>query len=140
MLQEVVSDRQGHETLFLADGNIGAHSITRRVGFNKIEVASTTLDFSLAKLGVDRVHVLKVDAEGAEPKVVLGAVEHLKRVDNMIMEWNPEAWANHLRTLEVLFATFQVYEIFRSPFLIRRITRESVLRLPQTNLYFHKGL
>jgi len=138
LIRESVSDRQGHQTLFLADGNIGGHSTTRAVGLNRIEVPSTTLDLSLAEFGVDGVHVLKVDVEGAEPQVVLGAAEQLKRVDNMIMEWNPEAWTNHLRTLDILFESFKVYEIFRSPFLIRRITRESVLGLPQTNLYFHK--
>ena len=74
--------------------------------------------------------VLKIDVEGAERKVLLGArnLINQRRVTNIIMEWNPESWED----LEIL-KQFRAYEIdCEKEFEFDRARRDSnVLLVPK---------
>jgi FkbM family methyltransferase len=55
----------------------------------RTRVSTITLDQAIACLGVERVDLLKIDVEGAEPKVLRGAAQALKdhRITNIYMEF-----------------------------------------------------
>ncbi len=137
-VQACVTDSVGFQRLYLATENLGGHSTVRRPGDSYIEVPSTSLGVALGEMGVDRIGILKIDAEGAEPQVVLGSKELLPRVENVIMEWNPEAWQSHSELLDELSNRFSLYELVRNPFLSRRISREDLSGLSTTNLYLRR--
>lgn len=94
-----VCDRVGRVALSLADHHPGAHSIVRRISKNTVSVPSTTLDEIFPRETID---LLKVDVEGAEPLVLLGAQGLIRshRVKRIIMEWNPEVWRGRMWLLE----------------------------------------
>lgn len=139
--QECVSNVTGKRTLWVASGNLGAHSIIRKCSDREILVESTTLDTSMTNLGISNVDVLKIDAEGAEPEIIEGAqkslVEH--RIKNILMEWEPEAWFKNAGLLEELLEGFEVYRFIKSPLLIRRLSKNSLHDLPRTNIYLARA-
>lgn len=135
-IRKCVTDSIGVERLYLASENLGGHSIVSRVGDDSIDVASTRLDVELG--GVDHIGVLKIDAEGAEPEVLLGAGDLLPRAESVVMEWNPVAWEGHSGLLEEVFRLFMVYEIVRSPFLLKRIGSGGLARVPAANLFLRR--
>ena len=135
---QALSDREGSETLHLSKNNLGAHSISSVVGPESITVPSTTLDKVLEKLGIDKIDILKVDVEGAEPQVIVGGEESLKNTEHILIEWNPSAWKDRSELIDMLLDNFLVYEIVRSPFLIKKKARDSLSNLPRTNLYLHR--
>jgi FkbM family methyltransferase len=59
------------------------------------EVQVDTLDAVVARLNLQRVDVIKIDVEGAEPQVVRGGLETLKHYrPKLVMEINPSALAD----------------------------------------------
>jgi FkbM family methyltransferase len=135
--QQCVSESVLPKTLWLAAKNLGAHSIIKSISNQGISVNSTTLDVSLKNLGIKMIDILKIDVEGAEPNVIEGARQTLaeSRIKNIIMEWNQEVWSEHTLLLDYLLDTFDVYEIVKSPFLVRRVDREELNHLPQVNIF-----
>ena len=129
--QQCVSNQDGLATLHLsASQHRGLHSTVRDLGGGKIVVESTKLDTVASKLGLARVDLLKIDAEGAEPQVLEGAEELIagSKVRNIIMEWeHPEIWAGHAPILEMILSRFDVYRFARSlPFIpAKRLTTNS---------------
>lgn len=136
-----VSDIVGTKQLSLYDDrtedfNQGRHSIVQ-FGRSKasISVASTTLDTALPQVP-KRPHVIKIDVEGAEPLVLIG-MARLMETDaqlQIIMEFNPEVWTDQNEMLNYLFRRFEVFLIARSPFFLKRISRDSLPR-NAVNLY-----
>ena len=61
-------DRRGHHTLARDDAAIGNQTVD-----------CTTIDELLARTGIERVDLLKIDVEGAEPEAFAGASESLAR-------------------------------------------------------------
>lgn len=56
----------------------------------KITLRSTTLDAVMAGAGVERVDFFKLDAEGAEPEVLMGASATLARTRKVAIDCRPE--------------------------------------------------
>ncbi len=122
LVEKAVSSRQGRATLFVGStvqgdepgwedqvgyssvgkigtslisklGNfaaVGAAAVMRRRGATLIRVETTTLD---DELGDQVVDFLKVDVQGAEPRVLEGAERALKshRIKLMYLEWSGDA-------------------------------------------------
>ncbi|MFB3888001.1 MAG: FkbM family methyltransferase [Candidatus Bathyarchaeia archaeon] len=132
-----VSNVEGRRRLWLTTGNLGAHSIVRKANGAVVDVDVVTLDRFLPSLGVDRVDVLKVDVEGAEPEVLEGAREYLEnsRVRNLLLEWNAEAWTDRKQLLEILLKRYVPYRIVRSPFLVKQASKNYLAETPNANLY-----
>lgn len=84
-----VAEKVGTQTLFLAsERDASALSAPNQTGsaFDKhaenvgtVDVAVTTIDAQCAELGIDHIDILKMDAQGAELKALLGAEATLKR-------------------------------------------------------------
>jgi len=89
-----VSDRAGRSTLHLKPrqghhslGDIGA---TTTIG--SVEVETITLDQFAAERGIEELGLLKVDVEGFEPEVFLGAAGLLRRkaIGAIVFEFSPK--------------------------------------------------
>jgi FkbM family methyltransferase len=89
--QKCLSDSEGMITLWLADDSANWHSTVRKRGSNSVEVPCTTLDSVFPNQSID---LLKIDVEGAESQVLLGAKKliHDGRAKNIILDWKPEFW------------------------------------------------
>lgn len=95
-----LGDHTGEVELFLDAVNLGRHSLTsanlmRRGG--RVTVAMTTLDAHLEKQRpAPRPDVIKIDVQGAEGQVLLGAAETLRLARPRIIL---ELWPHGLRNL-----------------------------------------
>jgi FkbM family methyltransferase len=76
-----IADRRGLATLYVfPPGRRGHHSLAPDdAATAKQAVECTTIDDFLAREGIDRVDLLKIDVEGAEPEAFAGAAEALAR-------------------------------------------------------------
>jgi FkbM family methyltransferase len=100
-------NKDGEVDLSITDSdNRGTHSVVLTVGKRKVRVVSKKLDTLFPSETID---VLKLDAEGAEPEVLLGAESLIRerRVKHIVMEWTPKVWEGREQVL--------------SPFRIRSI-------------------
>ena len=77
-INEAISNFIGTTDLFLSETNLGGHSIIFRRGSKKRTVNCETLDKLCRRLGIRRVHLIKVDVEGAELAVLEGAQKMLE--------------------------------------------------------------
>lgn len=130
--QVALSDSDGTGELFLSESaNRGAHSLVRG-GDKSIRVQKRMLD-SLVNTKID---LLKVDVEGAEPLVILGATRLLneRKISRIVMEWNPESWVGKNELLDDLFTQFDVDEVVRTlPWLKMRRVRKGALPDAESN-------
>jgi hypothetical protein len=56
-----------------------------------VDIPCTTLDSELGRLGINRVDILKIDAEGAERAVLSGAAGILPCVSRVVVELHKKA-------------------------------------------------
>ncbi len=90
--QQAVADRPGTLTVFRDAVNSGRSSIAAgavAVEQDTVEVETVTLD----SLGLDRVDLLLVSAQGAESRIFAGGDELLGQTSHVILDF----WANGLR-------------------------------------------
>ena len=87
-LKIAISDAKGTVDFWLgAEGDGTAHSLIEiKNRSQKISVETDTLDNVLKKLKIKKVDLIKVDVEGAEPKVFTGAKDMLKKHPKIIFE------------------------------------------------------
>lgn len=85
-----LADKPGRQKFFLATSRAdsGLHRPDRVEG--EVEVEVSTLDHALEGLDLPRIDILKVEAEGAEPEVLMGATRTLRKVDLCVVDAGPE--------------------------------------------------
>jgi len=111
-----VWDRDGEAYLTIADSdNKGIHSMIREVGEQKVKVTCRKLDSLMSDQVID---ILKLDAEEAEPEVLLGAQQLIRRgrIKNILMEFTAHVWKGR----ESLLAPFQIFSIKKDNLLLVR--------------------
>lgn len=128
-------DREGVLPLSLSATASAWHSMVLPVGEASVPVRTIRLDRLLDDAPVAHVDLLKVDVEGAEPNVLLGASETLAKTDHLILEWNPQVWGERKELLDLLFDRFRVSQIRYSPNLLRPLTRTEMTSLVPCNVY-----
>jgi FkbM family methyltransferase len=116
LFEEAISNTDGECTLY-EGGNPYKHSLVRDFGLGSVSVKSSRLDTIAESLSLYRIDMLKMDVEGNEPQVFLGAQSLLqnKRICNIIMEYSPKSWSGYDSLLDDLFQSFDVYHILDSP-------------------------
>lgn len=74
------------------NSNLGRHSVLTDYGYGSRMVPITDLDTCLEGLHLSdrRVLILKIDVEGYEPAVIMGAKKTLKQTDIVITEHSPD--------------------------------------------------
>jgi FkbM family methyltransferase len=94
-----VSDRIGEATLYSRGGNSQSSLAKSAVEFSprdlseSIKVELITLDDYLGQNGIDDPRWVKIDAEGAEVRILQGARRLLRTGANILCELHPYAWA-----------------------------------------------
>jgi FkbM family methyltransferase len=79
-----LSDQSGTRELFIEKYNKGHHSFAKNVNtVETIRVTTTTLDETMKNNGSPEINILKIDVEGAEPIVLRGMRETIKRSPKM---------------------------------------------------------
>jgi FkbM family methyltransferase len=75
-----------------AMSRLGGNVINRSAPTSTLNVQSTTLDHYCQENKIDRIALLKIDVEGAEPKVLRGAAKLLsqRRIDFIYLEYCPQ--------------------------------------------------
>jgi FkbM family methyltransferase len=104
VVRAALADREGVREMFTGDGggaeggaNEGLSSLHRGDGRQRSlgTVEALTLDAYVARTGLDRLDVLKVDVEGGEHEVLAGARAVLARFRPvLIVEWSPAVHAD----------------------------------------------
>lgn len=129
-----VADREGKMRLYISPANSGRHSIVYRRSEKSIEVESVTLENFLSKMGVEKIDVLKVDAEGAEPLVFEGSGKYLDAVGHVVVDWDPHVWSDRTPLVKELSKVFDAYMVVNSPFLVKRVDDLSGIKF-SANIY-----
>ena len=87
-----LSDAEGQMILFLRKGNIGGSSLVHGIDTEELPVRVTTLD----KNHVGKIDFMKIDVEGYEYHVLLGAVGLIEKYrPTIIFEWSPLYYRIH---------------------------------------------
>lgn len=76
---------------FFEKSNTADSSLIEFAGYESVtEIETTTLDAYCLENGIEDVKVLKIEGEGAEPEILRGAEETLKRVKYICVDCGPE--------------------------------------------------
>jgi FkbM family methyltransferase len=136
---EVVSDIDGSQMLNLSQRS-DLHSIVHDFGGERILVQASKLETVAKRLNLDRVDLVKIDVEGAEPQVISGMRSLVDdgRVLHMVIEWSPSVWAANLELLSWLFEAFNIYRINHVSFSRFTKMKKETLPLTGANLYLVK--
>lgn len=80
-LNLAASDKEGVSEFYLSSEGFGTSSSLIEIKFKskKVEVKTDTLDNIVKRLNIKKVDLIKIDVEGAEPKVLGGAFGILKK-------------------------------------------------------------
>jgi FkbM family methyltransferase len=142
-VKKVVSDQNGSQYLYLSkELNPGAHSISENFGGGKELVDSIRLDTFMQLNNLEDVQLLKIDVQGAEPNVLSAAKKPMQemKIETMLIEWNPTAWGNFQDLLDKILEQYDVYLIWHSPPVLRRIKNPKDLPNISTNLYLRRKI
>jgi FkbM family methyltransferase len=86
----VLSDRSGDQVFYLEPQSADS-SIHKPTFFSaQLKVETSTLDLVLQRANLEKPVLLKMDAEGHEPEVLLGAKNVLNQVDFVSIDCGPE--------------------------------------------------
>jgi FkbM family methyltransferase len=90
LVNAAVADQPGTLALYQSPDDPEANNLFGD-GDHSVEVPAVTLDDEMAERGVQKVDLLKIDAEGAEPLVLSGSVKLLANspAPSIVMEVNP---------------------------------------------------
>jgi FkbM family methyltransferase len=103
-----LSDFDGVAHFFLKTASADSSLIQpMRDGLKTVEVECVTLDRFVQEKGISVVRLLKVEAEGAEPEVLRGAVRTLEKTDFVAIDAGPERRGQNtiVECLNLLFAS-----------------------------------
>lgn len=117
-----LSDQEGMERLYLASSGTGGQSTfvpdLAHAGGKCVDLPVRRGDELLRECGVDRVHLIKLDVEGFEARVLAGLAGTIARDHPLIfMEWNNDATRKGLcdaTGIGTLFTGWERYAIIDS--------------------------
>lgn len=86
----VASDKNGYEYLRIEKESEVNHIVNKKSRHNEIRVRSITLDTFIAENNIKQVSILKIDVEGSEMKVLIGAEKSIqdKKIKKILIELN----------------------------------------------------
>jgi len=118
-----VSDKIGEEEFFIAKGNVGGSSLYKTTySKHKIKVPTITLKEIFSANNLERINFLKIDAEGAEYKILLNTPKSLLcKIDKIALEFhdNIREHGHNYKELIKLFKDNSFYVNVPTSFLIR---------------------
>lgn len=140
-----LSDTIGESTLSIPGDLVGCASITLNKDSEEFQgysiqekiVETTTLD---SLFFPDEVDLIKIDAEGAEEKIIYGAKEVIENSPGIciVMEWNPARFDNPEVLIDYLFdCGFKIFVISENSKLVYT-TRKDLLSTHELEMLFLK--
>lgn len=102
----------GEVELALCSGNSGDHRLAHGSvpdGWPRIRVPAARLDDVIAGRELRRRVVMKLDAQGAEVRVLQGAQQTLQQVDALIVEWWPAGLVRMGDSAAALYAALRAF-------------------------------
>lgn len=106
-----IAGQEGQATLFTSSENRAIHSIVPEPRLEPaMSVTTSTLERQLS--GLDRIDLLKLDVQGAEPEIIAGIGDFLFRFERapfVILEINPRGWVQRDPGMQALRAFMQRY-------------------------------
>lgn len=94
LIKDALWNEPGEAELSLGNDKGDSSLILGKTSLPSIPVRRTTLDLvyseTLAPKGVDRIRLLKLEAEGAEPEILQGAEGTLDKIDYIAADLGPE--------------------------------------------------
>ena len=122
LIQAALGEKSGTAKLRVNSGHPGDHRLSRTVESDTVDVALLSLDDLLEARGWPPVSLIKIDVQGAEEQVLLGAEQTLSRTRPA---WFVEVDDAHLSEMgssaEALFKHF-----LRHRYTLHRLTRRGV--------------
>jgi FkbM family methyltransferase len=110
-----VSDKKGKVRMYFKKNEWGLNSIVETPGKDYVEVNTDTIDSLLIELKIEEVNWIKIDVEGAEYHVLLGAVKTLTNNNiNLIIEVrlaNKDKVSNFLKSLGYSISILESYNL-----------------------------
>lgn len=89
-VQKAAADKEGTFPLFLAESNKGNHSIyAHDDSIKTIPVETVSVDIWLSENGIEKVDIIKIDIQGAEPLAFSGMKNILKSNPILLVEYEP---------------------------------------------------
>jgi FkbM family methyltransferase len=133
LLNVCLSNHCEKNLFWLDDDDSSSNSLVRGSGDRHIEVETVTLDVALSRLGLHAVDVLKVDVEQLEPEVLEGASN--LTITHIMMEWRSSCWKQKGSLLHDIMKKYDVFRIVNSPFLLKSIDENDLMKIHLTNVY-----
>lgn len=103
LVKDALWNEPGKAEFSLGNDKGDSSLILGRTSLPTISVGRTTLDLvyseRLAAKGADRIRLLKLEAEGAEPEILQGAENTLDRIDYITADLGPERGAERQNTV-----------------------------------------
>lgn len=85
---------------FFEKSNTADSSLIEFSGYENVKtIGTTTLDAYCLENGIEKIKVLKIEGEGAEPEILRGAEDTLKRVKYICVDCGPERGLAKVPTL-----------------------------------------
>jgi FkbM family methyltransferase len=112
MLPIALSQKEGTATLFVDDQNVGNHSLAQsniKSGTHAVTVCMRRLDDVCRENGIDTIDMMKIDTQGAELQVLLGATELLPKTQTILFECWPYGMIQMGDRPEELFTLLSTY-------------------------------
>jgi FkbM family methyltransferase len=142
--QSAIGNEVGRSTIYLEDNSIGTHSLLRNSNSNlahSLSVPVTTLDSYFANQMPDVVNLLKIDVEGYEPNVLMGAIDLLGRTDQLLIEYirvSIEANGGVDAFIELLAGFDFLYKINERSHVLTEFSRSDFYETNYVNLFASK--
>jgi FkbM family methyltransferase len=142
--QLAIGNEVGRSTIYLEDHSIGTHSLLKSAHSNpaqSLSVPVTTLDSYFGNEMPEVVNLLKIDVEGYEPNVLMGATSLLGRTEHLLIEYNRvsiEANGGVGAFIELLEGFDYLYEINERSHVLRAFSRRDFYLTHYVNLFASK--
>jgi hypothetical protein len=121
-----LSDKVGECNLYKEEDGSSLASIYKRQIFSSVAkevVKATTIDFFVEKNKINNIHLLKIDTEGHEFKVLKGAKKSFQFIENIQFEYGG-TYLDAGNTLK------QVFQLLSANYYIGKLNNESIDFLP----------
>jgi FkbM family methyltransferase len=139
IVEAALSNKRGRTTLAVPSTFPGSASITSFIQHYgkrhaKMKVKTLPLDELTLDLGLDKVDVIKMDVEGAEPLVFEGMQQTIARNPDLqiVMEYSPFAYADANGFTQYLFENFTVSRL-KDVDEMTRLDESAIEQLVQLN-------
>jgi FkbM family methyltransferase len=98
-INKALGNQTGEISFYVKSKDADSSTIAPKTYEKKIQIPVITLNDFFREKKVKKIDFLKLEAEGAEPEVLLGAIDVLKKTRYISVDWGPERGVSEETTL-----------------------------------------